>query len=117
MATGRTLTLDGPGTVNPNGVMDIAGGDLTLTQSTPASFTNGGTLAIGTGRTFKVSGGTLTNAGVLNGTGTLDVALAAFSNSGSINPGTSPGILSIIGDLPPSTGVLNIELGGLTLGT
>ncbi|MBI5711715.1 MAG: hypothetical protein HZC42_15640, partial [Candidatus Eisenbacteria bacterium] len=104
-----------------SGTIAASGGDLTISQSgTTPSFTNSGTLTVGVGRTLTVSGGTMLNAvgGVLQGAGTLNVAATSFTNAGNINPGTSPGILSITGDLvQDSTAVLNIEIGGDTAGS
>lgn len=56
--------------------------------------------------------------GAIYGTGTLVVNDISFTNSGAINPGLSPGLLTINGDIAqdPSS-VLNIELGGITAGT
>ncbi|MEO6068829.1 MAG: hypothetical protein ABIQ41_12720, partial [Gemmatimonadales bacterium] len=135
----RTLTaqLDNQGTVTVNqsltinqtsaahttsGTIDVSGGDLTLTQSgTSPSFTNSGTVTIGTVRTWTVTGGAFTNAsgGTLQGTGTLDLTGGVTPTmAGIINPGTSPGILSVTGALPlQATAALNIELGGTIAGT
>ncbi|HEX9692439.1 MAG TPA: Ig-like domain-containing protein, partial [Gemmatimonadales bacterium] len=104
-----------------SGTLELTSGNFTLTQSgTTPTFTTTGTITIGTGRTFTVSGGTFTNdgAGVLQGAGTLNVSGTTFSNNAAINPGTSPGILTITGNAPlGSTSSLNIELGGTTAGT
>jgi len=94
---------------------------VTLNQSgTNPSFTNTGTINVASGKTMTVSSGTFTNAqgGILQGTGTINVSNATFSNAGNINPGTSPGILTFTGNVPQtSTGAMNIEIGGLTVGT
>ncbi len=63
---------------------------------------------------------TLFNAasGTIGGSGTLDVSHAVFSSQGSLNPGASPGILTVIGDYAQhAPGQLNIELGGLVPGS
>ncbi|MBI5711486.1 MAG: hypothetical protein HZC42_14465, partial [Candidatus Eisenbacteria bacterium] len=116
------LTLSKAAAAHSNsGTLTLGGGNLTITQSgTSPSFTNTGTLEIGAGRTCTVTSGTFDNAvgGTLSGAGTLNVASTSFSSSGSINPGTSPGILSIIGAAPlGSSSTINIELGGATAGT
>ena len=56
---------------------------------------------------------------VLRGTGTVDLTAASVSVfDGDVNPGTSPGILAVIGALPlTSASTVNIELTGLTAGT
>jgi hypothetical protein len=132
------VELDNHGTVNVNGplsltrsnaahvnesdgTINLSGGDLQLGQSgTPSSFTNSGTITVGTGRTWTISGGTIRNAagGILRGGGTLNVAATAFTNDGIVNPGASAGILSVTGNMPQtSTAVLNVEIGGATVGT
>ena len=84
------MELDNYGTVTVNGVQPLTmnrgnaahvnrasgvmdGGDVALTQSgTPASFSNSGTLTVGTGKTWTVSGGTFDQgAGSLGGGGKL----------------------------------------------
>ena len=93
---------------------------LTINRTSPA-HTNTGTVNIAGGQTLTISGGgTFDNAvgGTLQGTGTFNVSATTFSNAGDVNPGTSPGILSITGNFPQiSTGVLNMEIGGLIAGT
>ena len=94
---------------------------VTLTSNVVATgaFTNNGGLEILSGNTVT-SSGTFDNAaaGTLQGEGTLDVSAATFTNAGNVNPGTSPGILSITGNYTQdSTGTLNIEIGGLTAGS
>ena len=105
--------LDNQGTVTVNQ-------PLTINRTSPA-HTNTGTVNIAGGQTLTISGGgTFDNAvgGTLQGTGTFNVSATTFSNAGDVNPGTSPGILSITGNFPQiSTGVLNMEIGGLIAGT
>ncbi len=56
-------------------------------------------------------------AGIIQGYGTLDVRFTSFANTGNVNPGTSPGILTVMGDFPQTaTGNLNIEIGGHAAG-
>jgi hypothetical protein len=56
--------------------------------------------------------------GSIYGTGTLIVNDISFTNSGAINPGLSPGLLTVNGDITQDPGsILNIELGGITVGT
>jgi hypothetical protein len=58
-----------------------------------------------------------TNTGTIQGIATLDVSSISFSNSGNINPGTSPGILTVTGNYAQSSGgTLNTEVGGITVG-
>ncbi|MGE3817844.1 MAG: putative Ig domain-containing protein, partial [Isosphaeraceae bacterium] len=59
-----------------SGAIDVAGGNLTVTQSgTAPGFANAGTITVGAGRTLAVSGGTLGNFsnGTLTG-GTYNVS-------------------------------------------
>ncbi len=79
-----------------------------------------GLLNINSGTTFIVSGTSFNNTagGTILGEGTLNVTNTTFSNAGSVDPGASPGILTVTGDYPQtSSGALNIEIGGTTVGT
>jgi len=63
--------------------------------------------------------GNLDNApgAIIQGVATIDVH-TVFTNDGITAPGNSPGTLTYIGNfLPSATGVLDIELGGLTPGS
>jgi hypothetical protein len=72
-----------------SGTIDLTVADLTITQSgSPASFTNSGTMTLGTGRTLTVQNGTFDQAaGTLGGPGTLTLLnltanfTTAFSNA------------------------------------
>ncbi|HEX9581790.1 MAG TPA: hypothetical protein VF970_11860, partial [Gemmatimonadales bacterium] len=121
------------------GVFDIqADGDLF--GSVAEVLTNAGTIqkSGGTGTfairnalinngTVDIQSGTLDlqilthNSGaVIQGTGTASLSATPANRvlSGTFAPGTSPGILGISGTFDPTaTGVLNIELGGTTVGT
>lgn len=105
-----------------SGTINVTGGNLVLTQAgTTPSFTNSGLISISGTRSLSGSGGAPfvnDTTGVIQGTGTFDVTGMAFSNSGTVNPGASPGQLTVTGAFPQSSsGNLNIELGGLTAGT
>lgn len=112
------LTMTGPVLLSgPNAITIPGGATVTLDQINM------------TGGTLQVDGvadvnGSFTKGGsaILQGTGTLDLAdpvIPAFD--GPINPGTSPGLLTIVtpaGGLPlESTASVNIELAGTTRGT
>jgi fibronectin-binding autotransporter adhesin len=66
---------------NTVGTIDVSGGDLTIVQSgTTPTFANFGTITIGAGRTFTVSGGTLSqSAGTIGGAGTLALSSTTAS--------------------------------------
>jgi hypothetical protein len=89
--------------------------NTTVTQSgTTPSFTNTGQIFLSSGQALTVSGGTFTNAfgdpsGVIQGSGTLDVATATFSNSGEVRPS---GTLSVTGAFsqPGPNGLVASEL-------
>jgi hypothetical protein len=54
---------------------------------------------------------------IIKGTDSIDVP-TSFTNNGIISPGSSLGVLTYVGNfVPSSNGVLDIELGGLTVGT
>ncbi len=133
----RTITaqIDNQGTLNAlfgltinkasathisSGDISVTGGNLTVLQAgTSPSFTSSGSISIGSGRTFAVSGGTFVNVagGVIQGVGTLNVAGTTFVQDGAVNPGESAGLLSVTGNFPEGpTAVVNIELGGLIPG-
>lgn len=104
---GTVSTTGGPFAVTADSVrnqgtitLPAAGGDIML--NTSGSFTNavGGTITVESGRTLTVGGGgAADNHGVITGTGTLDVTNAVLTNFGTVAPGTSPGVLSITGDV------------------
>jgi fibronectin-binding autotransporter adhesin len=83
LASNGLLTLGRSGAVHQNsGVIDVSGGDVTITQSAGGSFTNSGTITIGGGDTLTVNNGSLThNTGTFGGAGTLALSglTAAFN--------------------------------------
>ncbi len=92
----------------------------TVAGTTLAGTSNIGTLVLASGN-LTLSGTLTANAllipdGItLNGAGTV---IGDVSNSGTIAPGTSTGILTISGNYTQtSTGALNVEIGGTTVGT
>jgi len=118
-----------------------SGNAFTTTANVSGVFTNAGTLKVGAGGSFKVSpptptvgnytqsGGTTTvdgtfnvpsvtiNAGSLLGKGSLT---GSVTSSGLVTPGdsaTKPGILAPNSYTQKSTGSLNIDIGGTTVGT
>jgi hypothetical protein len=99
-------------------------GTVTIEQAlvlnaTSANHLNSGTINISNGQTLQINSGTfqILPAGILQGNGTLDVANTSFTNAGSINPGSAIGSLSVADAFPQiSSGVINIEIGGLTPG-
>ncbi len=112
------LTVTGGQLVNASGatIRSIvgAGGSRTLS----AGVNNQGTLSVN--QAMTINGSSIVNAvgGLINGNATLTLAGAPLTNQGTIAPGTSPGILAISGNTPFSpSGVLNVEIGGLTAGT
>jgi hypothetical protein len=118
-ATGLTVQSGtGAEVVQNAGFFQIVGpGGMNLS----APFVNqaGGVLEVQGGYT-PISGRFTHSAGaVLRGSGWLDVSGATIlAFDGDVNPGTSPGLLTITGDLPQSAlSNINIELGGLVAGT
>ena len=104
--TSQSVDFTTPGSATNNAhFMDVefsnaAGVDFTSNAYANGSMTN-----------------TLSSLLINSGTVTLIVA-NMFTNSGDINPGTSPGALTITGDFTQSaTGSLNIEIGGTTVGS
>ncbi len=80
-------------------------------------FNNSGILDVQTGTVSPISA--LTNTGLIQGSGTLDVSSGTFTNNGAIDPaapGTS-GTLNVTGPLPQTaSSVINIDLGGTGTG-
>ncbi len=100
---------------NAGTILRNAGAD-TFTFALPVQ--NSGTLDIRSG-VAKFSNTLLNDAaGIIRGSKTLDVRAAAFTNNGTVNPGTSPGLLIVLGDYPQSAAAaLNIEIGGSAMGS
>ncbi len=94
------------------GVTNEATLDVNATV-TRLEIESGRSLTISSGKTLTVSD-LIFNSGTIKGAGTL--VNSNFANPGTIAPGTSPGILTLTGNLV-QTGNLDIELGGLTVGT
>lgn len=97
--------LTNSGTVNVNaGTLDLAGG-----------YTDtGGALVMGGGGITAPAAGLTLTTGTLGGTGTVT---GNVIHNGTLNVGSSPGTLTIAGDLTLGAGsTLNIELGGTTQG-
>ncbi len=114
---GTLIKAGGAGVSNLNaafsntGVVNASSGQLNFNsyqQTAGMTMLNGGTVQTGT---FNIAGGQLAGNGSLNG----NVSLGA---NAILNPGFSPGILTINGDLSMASGTLSkIEIGGLTQGS
>jgi hypothetical protein len=104
---GSNVTFTNAGTIESQaGVLNFTGG---YTQSEGTTNLSGGNIAA-TG-TVSIQGGTLSGSGTVT---------AAVVLSGQVNPGgvDSSGVLTIVGNYTQeASGVLTIELGGLTPGT
>jgi hypothetical protein len=99
------LSFDNSGTVNLQaGTMNIAN----YTQFAGATHLIGGNLAS--------SAVVVIQGGVLDGNGTVTGALR-LDMSGQINPGTSPGLINVVGSYTQLGGAFNAEIGGLAAGT
>ncbi len=96
---------------NNTGKLEVLAGTLQISDA--FSQTSGQTLVNGASLTFvrpvPILGGLLGGKGTVTGN---------VTNSSVVSPGTSAGLLNIIGKyFQTATGALNIELGGLTPGT
>jgi Tol biopolymer transport system component len=111
-------TWGGSGTFQNNGTFRYTG---TTTGAFGWSLVNVGTLdAIGPNGILRLVGDfTHQDGAVIQGSGTIDYTGANIvAWDGDVNPGTSPGILNLIGNAEPSaSSTANIEIGGLTPGT
>jgi hypothetical protein len=113
------VTLDGSGANFPV-IAPLAsnGGSFTITSgrnfTTVGNLANSGTLRVGKDTTLTVNG-TLTNTGKIKGKGTIR---ASVISSGYIQPGDSPGALTIDGTLTQNAaGILEMEIAGASAGT
>ncbi len=97
-----------------NGFVDVVTDTLTLA----GGGVNYGDFEIHPGTVLKVFGNFENAAGgFIHGGGILDVSEAVFVNNGTISPGASPGILTILGDVTlGASSHLQIELNGRTAG-
>ncbi|MCB0289386.1 MAG: hypothetical protein KDH97_03935, partial [Calditrichaeota bacterium] len=81
-------------------------------------FINRGVLEITEGTLAFENALTNSAAGVIQGSDTIKVQGAAFTNSGTVRPGTSPGSLTLIGNFPQDAGSsFDVEIGGNTPGS
>jgi hypothetical protein len=130
-------TIRGSGNIGSNSLGIVNSGTIIANQTTPLvldpadvlGFTNTGTIQINTGSTLILQGtGFVQTAGafLVNGTliasNGLDIAgglltgsgtnLANISNNGTLAPGSSTGIFTVIGDLTQrSNATLSVEIG------
>jgi hypothetical protein len=74
-------------------------------------------MTVGANSTFTVGGSdSYQNNGTLEGTGTI--VASTLSNSSTVHPGMSPGILGVVGNYhQDSAGTLDIQIGGASAGT
>ena len=100
-----------------SGTVEVQSGRLNVT----GTLLQTGTVDVASGATFRKLGSfTSTSTGTLSGSGTFDVGSGnTLTNAGTIAPGTSPGLLTFIGNLLlTDTSVINFELAGdVTRGT
>jgi len=105
----RPLTINRAGAAHANsGTIDVSGGDLTLTQSgIGPSFTTAGTITIGSGRTFAVSGGAFNyTSGTISG-GTLSVSGTAVASAQPFNTATAA--LTLINSTWDGSGTITVS--------
>jgi hypothetical protein len=133
--TTALVALGGSNTVTNSGTMAVTSGAGTISVERRATLANTGTLRVDTGAQLTLAGdGRFTHAGgslLVNGTLVSSTALelqggsvsgagtiaADLVNSGQINPGNSPGILTVDGDYTQEDdGILTIQIGGLLAG-
>lgn len=119
-----SLDLNQPSAQHLNtGQIDVTGGDLTITHlhagQTPR-FRNLGQISVSSGRTLRSANslGVFTNGvgGQLLGRGTY-IFDSPLVTEGTLSPGASPGIMSLTGSVAFSNGMLDVEVGGPTVGT
>jgi len=129
--TSLTIDPNGNGFTNQGTLHAMGSGGITIN---PDAFTTSGSVVVDTGSsltrsgTYTQTGGKTTVNGTLNATGLVDIqggilegtgtVAANVSNAGQVNPGTSPGLLTINGTYTQTSGgAFNVEIGGPTVGT
>ena len=129
--TGLTIFPNGMGFYNQGTLHAMGSGGISLVGD---PVVNAGTVTIDAGSSVTRSGtytqtaGRTTVNGTLSATGPVDIQSGILegagtvatnvSNAGQVDPGTSPGLLTINGTYTQtSAGALNIEIGGPTPGT
>ena len=123
-----TMTVNGADYTSSGTINVLGGGDLTINFSgTTPTFTNesGGVINIDdpAGSQLILNGDaadTFINAAgaEINGSAGIINNGVTFTNVGTLNPGLSPGVMTIEGDLyQGDSAVLNIELAGTTPGS
>ena len=117
---GASFTLALPSAAQTNsGTINVTGTSFTVAQSgTAPSLATTGTIAIGAGQTFTVTGGTFTHsAGAINGAG----AFAASSATVTLNAGFAPAIFTLTGsnltlNTPLSTASMALTISSSNVG-
>ncbi len=104
--------------INNSGIFrkSIGTGTNSIVASVPFTNLPGGVVDVQTG-TLSIGDFSHAAGAVIQGEGTLALGtITAFE--GDVNPGTSPGILSITGDMPQGRqSIINVDLDGATVGT
>ena len=127
------LLIDHATTLDDSGATHVNSSTITVQENFTIMLTGGATFTNQSGGLFDIKSafdnghltldgaGTFTNAlgAIFNGSGDItQLNGAQFDNFGSLNPGTSPGIMTFSGDFVQGySGVLNMELGGTVAGS
>ncbi len=113
---GQTITVAGSTVTNTGTLSAQNGGALT----TGSGFTsNAGTINVGSGSNWSTTNTSITNTGTLQVGGTINVGTGTLTNSGGGNfqPGASPGLATVTGNLVLDTGSsTQIEISGYSRG-
>ena len=105
-STTSSLIKLGSGLLNLTAANTYTGGTILSAGTTRINNSSGS--VFGAGAVTLASGATLTGAGTFSG---------AFQNNGTYAPGNSPSLVTLSSFSQGSTGLLVMELGGLTRGT
>ena len=115
---GGTLLGNTTGMINNGTILGNGTYPLNIDPSNDG-FVNNGLLRAEAASTITILPGGFTNTqnALISGNGTLNVSAINFNNDGGVAPGTSPGILNLIGDYSEYlTATLFIEIAGTTVG-
>ena len=111
------LTVESGGSVSVDGRLDVSLNSIRNETQTGLVLINGATSSI-TATTTTVGNGTNPDInGILAGTGTLNSDTVLVQQGGLLDPGLSPGTLTINGNVSFNGGALRMEIGGADVGS
>lgn len=118
-----TFSVTGGQTLNVNSnnasavFTNGSGGIIDVADNTSVVFANfadaGGSINLGANASINTGGSLTLNGGTVSGVGTVNGSPNLTVVGGNVSPGTSPGTLTIAGNLTLDNSTLNIEIDGV----